>query len=230
MTLKLFDWVLGLFAGRGVLAGILALLGAMGAGYWAGDHQRNNAWLAKQAAVERKAHEAYQAEVARSNLAAQNFVAEYGSMQTNFSNLEGKFHDVLKRVPLVLYKQRAPERQQPGTATPGLRGQLDAQPDLAAADAPAEPAGLAGSLRLSLGAVWLWNSALTGADTPAGACNAADPTAAACALDAGLALDAAWENHVLNAQSCALDRLRHQRLIDYIEAYLAAQLKAVNQP
>jgi hypothetical protein len=38
------------------------------------------------------------------------------------------------------------------------------------------------------------------------------------AADAGVSIAAAWANHTANAQACAADRLRHQRLIDYIEA------------
>lgn len=44
------------------LSSTLALLLACSAlGYWAGDHQRNNAWLAKQAKAEHQAKEALQA-------------------------------------------------------------------------------------------------------------------------------------------------------------------------
>lgn len=62
----------------------------------------------------------------------------------------------------------------------------------------------------------MWNSALTGTDTPAGACGAADTAAEACALDAGITLDAAWANHIANAKTCVEDRLKYQRLIDFV--------------
>ena len=74
---------------------------------------------------------------------------------------------------------------------------------------------------LSLGAVWLWNSALAGSQQAAGACGidaATGQAAVACAAPSGLPLDAAWDNHLANAQSCAADRLRHQHLIDYLKA------------
>ena len=86
-------------------------------------------------------------------------------------------------------------------------------------------AGVAGDEpepRLNLGAVWLWNSALTGSDAPpAGACRvdaATGQATAACAEDAGLDLTDAWANQAANARACADDRLRHQRLIDYLQA------------
>jgi hypothetical protein len=66
----------------------------------------------------------------------------------------------------------------------------------------------------------MWNSALTGRDTPAGACNAAAAAGAAeaaCAAISGLSLDDAWDNHADNARSCARDRQRLQHLIDYVK-------------
>ena len=62
----------------------------------------------------------------------------------------------------------------------------------------------------------MWNSALAGADHPAGACGLADTSKAACDADAGVTLAEAWANHALNARLCAEDRLNHQRLIDYL--------------
>lgn len=45
--------------------GLLLMLAWGGAGYWAGDYNRNNAWLAKQTIAERKAKEQLQAAQAR---------------------------------------------------------------------------------------------------------------------------------------------------------------------
>lgn len=45
--------------------GLLVALGMGATGYWAGDHQRNNAWLAKQGVAERDARLALQAAQAR---------------------------------------------------------------------------------------------------------------------------------------------------------------------
>lgn len=47
------------------LIGLVIALSCAASGYWAGDHNRNNAWLAKQAKAERQAKEALQAANAR---------------------------------------------------------------------------------------------------------------------------------------------------------------------
>lgn len=90
-----------------------------------------------------------------------------------------------------------------------------AGPDAPAPDAQGDAGGRDGPL--TLGAVSLWNSALAGADVPAGACGADDPTSPACATDSGLDLQDAWRNHAANAASCAEDRARYQRLIEYLQ-------------
>jgi hypothetical protein len=183
--------------------GLVLILAWGGTGYWAGDHNRNNAWLAKQAVAERQARLALETEVKRGQVAASQSIAEQRAMQDSYQTLEGKFNELRIRGPLVVFRDKAAApAPQSGTAAPGT-----------APGTAADPA-----VGLSLGAVWMWNSALTGTDIPAGACGAADPTAPACAADSGLGLEAAWANHAANAKSYALDRLQHQRLIDYIAA------------
>lgn len=195
---------------------VLALAAALcGAGYLAGDHNRNNAWLAKQATQERLAREALQAEVTRGQEAATQSIKSQQALQQSYATLETQFNELNLRGPLVVYRA--------GLAGTGAGGQhaglaADSQHD-EAADAPggSGPDGPSG-LDLSLGAVWVWNSALAGTDTPAGACGAADTAAEACATASGIPLEAAWANHVANAKSCAIDRLRHQHLIDFLTA------------
>lgn len=63
----------------------------------------------------------------------------------------------------------------------------------------------------------MWNSALAGADQPAGACGLADPAAPACAAATPLTVEDAWDNHTTNARLCAEDRLNHQNLIDFLK-------------
>jgi hypothetical protein len=73
------------------------------------------------------------------------------------------------------------------------------------------------SVRVSIGAVWMWNSALDGRDVPAGSCGAAAATPEACSAAAGLTVADAWDNHTVNAKQWAEDRLRCERLIDLVE-------------
>lgn len=91
-----------------------------------------------------------------------------------------------------------------------------------AASAPAQTVGVAaapgGGLRLSAGAVRLWDSALAGADVPAGACGSADPTARACAAASAYDIQHAWDNHIENAARCREDRARYRRLIEFVQA------------
>ena len=202
------------------------MLGGGATAFWAGGHTRNNAWLARQAVVERAAHQAYADEVARSTRAATGFATEYSAMQDSFTTLEGKFRELQLHAPLLVYRagparpavpgplaRPAPPGAHAGAAEPAPAGTEPAPP------APnVAPGGAVADPGLSLGAVWLWNSALAGTDQPAGACGAADPAAPACALEAGLAVADAWANHADNARTCALDRLSHQRLIDYLNA------------
>lgn len=131
-----------------------------------------------------------------------------------------------------------------GTCVPRLGGSLaavpaDGVPAAGGADAPAGaasaaadagPAGLppglpadgGSGIALTAGAVRLWNSALAGRDTAAGACGAADAPAGACDADAGITLDEAWANHIENAARCGIDRINHRRLIEFIRQRAAA--------
>lgn len=188
---------------RALVALVLLLLAA-GAGYWAGDHQRDNAWKAKEVQVVRDAHQKYEAEVQRGQQAAGHFLNELGEQETRYAELEGKFEALRKRVPLLV-PPTAGEAPAPAAGS-------------AAPSAPAAPCiNFVVRPQLSLAAVWMWNSALAGADVPAGACGADAASAEACAVGSGLSVTDAWDNHTLNAKSCAADRLRLERLIDYLE-------------
>ena len=197
---------------------IVLLLLAWGAsGYWAGDKNRNNAWLAKQAVAERNARLALEAEVQRGHAAAQRAIADSEALQNSYSTLEGKFNELRARGPMLVTRSR--HQADPAASQGGATGATQAPAQPGGTPAPASVASAdvdAAGLSLSLGAVWMWNSALAGFDAPAGACGALDTAAPACALDAGLSLDAAWANHIANAKTCAQDRLRHQRLIDFV--------------
>jgi hypothetical protein len=206
------------------LVTVLLLLAWGGTGYWAGDRNRNNAWLAKQVKVERQAREALEAEVLRGQTAAGQFITARQAMQNSFSTLEGQFNELRAHGPLVVFRSSAVRSaagdqsgdRPAGGATGASAAQTAALPESALPAPPVAPADVAAGVGLTLGAVWMWNSALAGADTPAGACGAADPTAPACAADSGLGFEAAWDNHAANAKTCAVDRLQLQRLIDFV--------------
>lgn len=183
------------------LAALVLLLLSAAAGYWAGDHQRDNAWKAKQAQVVLDAQQQYQAEVKRGNEAAGHFLNQLGDQEARYEELENRFETLRKRVPLLV---------------PAAAGEASAPASQAGAAAPPCINFLARP-QLSLGAVWMWNSALAGADVPAGACGADATSAEACAIGSGLTTADAWDNHTVNAKSCAADRLRYDRLIDYLE-------------
>lgn len=186
------------------MAALLLLLAVAGAGYWAGDHNRNNAWLAKQLQAERTATEKYEAEVERGEEAAGTFIAAHQDMRIQFEDLTEKFHALRKRRPLVV------------PAAGAVCAGAGADTGLAAtgADAGLDP----GVPVLNAGAVWMWNSALTGTDQPFGACGSADSSEAACAPGAGITLDDAWGNQAINARICAENRLAHQSLINFLKA------------
>ncbi|MDP3652451.1 MAG: hypothetical protein Q8R67_12285 [Rhodoferax sp.] len=195
---------------------LLLVLAWSGAAYWAGDHNRDNAWLAKQVTTERKAREALEAEVQRGQVAARASIAEAQALQQSYTVLKEKFDAFTSRGPLVVWRNSSGAACA-GDAVPGSAVAPARQPEGPGGSGPGAVAADAGAfVSLSAGAIWMWNSALAGTDTPAGACGAADPTAPACSVDAGLGLEAAWANHVANAQTCAEDRLRHQRLIDFV--------------
>lgn len=85
---------------------------------------------------------------------------------------------------------------------------------------PELPAQLPGhaALWLSADAVRMWDSALAGRPVPAGACGADGTPAGACATATAIELGDAWDNHTENAARCGIDRARHQRLIEFLQA------------
>jgi hypothetical protein len=195
---------------------LILLWGAMG--FYAGHRYSDNAWQARQAKQIQTQALALQAEQVRSQAAARQAMDAQLALQKSYANLKEKFDEYTSRGPLVVWRNGGGAACAAGAGAGG-----DVAPG-AAAQAQADAGPAAGSddagayISLTAGAVWLWNSALIGTDAPVGACGAADPASPACALDAGLGLEAAWANHAANTQTCAADRLRHQRLIDYINA------------
>ena len=190
------------------LAGLAVFAAVFAAGYWRGDVARDNAWQAKNLQTERAAAKKYQAEVLRGDKAVADLGTLSRAQTARYTHLTGAFNDLRRnRIPLAIDR--------------AARVACNAAPDGVGAPSVRAPDGSGGAgdsgLRLSAGAVWVWNSALAGADQPAGACGLADPTAPACAAETSITLDDAWDNHTGNAQACADNRLAHQRLIDFVK-------------
>lgn len=172
-------------------------------GYRWGAHATDNAWQAKEAKRLVDEKSARDAEQRRGEKASGELQAQLLQQSITNDQLQGAFNAYKRKHPLlVLAAASAP-------ATPAAVGQP------APGGSIALPRGL--EPVLTYGAVWMWNSALLGRDAPAGACGLADTSEAACAADAGVSLEDAWDNQALNARICAEDRIRHQRLIDFLK-------------
>jgi len=197
MNLTARAWA-GLVAGAVAAAPMAACAFAI---HGAGRMQERAAWQQKEAQRATQLAQDLQAEYERGRAASAKYQLGASALQSSYLSLEGPTHDLRQRVSLVL-PPAVPERRARQTAC------------TAPAAAPEPHAD--GPHRLSLAAVWMWNSALAGTDVPAGACGLADTSVEACAADSGLTVDDAWTNHDINARSCAADRLRYRALIEFL--------------
>ena len=190
-----------------LLIALASALALVGGGYWWGHTATDNAWQA-QHAKELQAERAETAkETARADQAAANYLTEHLDQEDRYAALNARYQDLRSRAPLVVASSLA------CGATP-RPGQSETQ-----GERPTSATAAGSSPVLTLAAVRMWNGALTGADQAAGACGPAGATEgsdAACAQGSGLTLDDAWANHAANAQACAADRQRYQRLIEFL--------------
>lgn len=187
---------------------LVAVLAALA--FYAGMQRERGVWRAAESRQVATAQQQYQSELKRGQQAAAHYLNDLSERETRYAELETKHAALLARMPLVV-----PAPAAPGAPTVGVGPQPGGDP--AAAGHAGPPGAPAVRLELSLGAVRLWNSALAGADVPAGACGADAAAGEACAAGSGLTLENAWVNHAVNARSCDRDRLRLDRLIDYLE-------------
>lgn len=203
-----------------VLIAAALVLACVGGGYEWGASRTESAWQARQAAADKAAADALQKANARANEAAGDYLRQHLEQEDRYASLQAAHDDLLRNHPLVRPRVVVRPAVCPGSAPPH-QPHPPHPPVAPASEAgpPAPPDPVGADLDLTLAAVRLWNSALAGADTPAGACGAADPAQAAeaaCAQSAGLTLRDAWANHLANAKSCAEDRHRYQALIDFL--------------
>ena len=195
-----------------VLLAVAALIAAFGAGVRVTD----TTWKAREAEAARTANMTLLREVARGQDAQADLGLALQVQSAEYSNLERAFHDLQKRgIPTVVRASVAAA----AAARPAEPGGTGPTPNAVAAPGcviafvdQAQPDHLV----LSNGALWMWNSALAGADIPSGSCGLADPASPACAAETSVTVDDALANHAENARLCAEDRLRHQRLIDFL--------------
>lgn len=177
-------------------------LAFLGGGYWWGHTASDNAWQAKQAKATQKVREQLDAMTASAGRAALRYWDEHLAQKDRYATLDLQYRALRDRHPLVV----------PGPVTV-----VACQPKSAPVPQPAPDAAGDGGPVLTLAAVRVWNGALTGVDTPAGACGAAGAAQgpdAACSQSAGLTLDDVWDNHAINAHTCAEDRQRFRALIN----------------
>lgn len=186
---------------------VTTVLGGAWVLFHLGELNERRVTLARQAIAERAAHTQFEAEVQRGQAAASRYIAADRAKQAQLETLTEQFDELRKRVPLVIARPRAVAARAAGAGA--------VVTDAVVAASALGPVDLVGP-GLTAGAVWMWNSALAGADMPAGACGAAGTATEPCAADTGLGLEAAWQNHATNARTCASDRRRQQELIDFL--------------
>jgi hypothetical protein len=202
--------------GYQALSLLLTAIALVGGGYGWGSHVTDNAWQAKQAKAKREQQAKYQAEVARGDTAVAAYLQDHADQEDRYEKLNDQFKALRKRLPLAVPARVAAApaaRDSPAAASPpGCGNASGERMELHGGDDPVP--------HLSLGAVWMWNSALAGQDVAAGACDAAATAGeaeAACAQDSGLDIDDAWDNQQENARSCALDRQRFRNLSEFVK-------------
>lgn len=178
---------------------ILAALACVGGGYWWGANATTNAYEADKTSQVVQANADLVAAAAAANIDAAAATTAAVKARADFRALQRSFRELDKTTPIL-------------AAAPACEPVAKSNDLAPAQPQPPRPDPTV----LSLAAVWVWDSALAGADLPAGACGAADTSFAACAPAAGLTLADAWANHAANSETCAEDRARHQRLIDHL--------------
>jgi hypothetical protein len=201
-----------------------ALAAAVFGIYHAGERASDTRWQAKAAAHLQADAAALQQRIKEDNQFTAKALTEQAQQANQFATIKGVRRATQNQFRLDADRADAVDQRCGDAAV--LAGPVLVAPPSGAVPAPGSAPAAPDMARtadrgpvLSLGAVWLWNAALTGQGADGGACRidaATGQASAACAASSGLALDAAWDNHSTNAESCAADRLRHQQLIDFL--------------
>jgi hypothetical protein len=190
--------------------GALALaVVALYSSYCAGGSAAAARWHEAQAQASAAANKKLLLAVEQGIQASEALRTALAEQATNFTELERTADELRRRTPLVV--TRTVVHSPPSERL-----------NQAAATVSSEGGSPGPSSELSRAALWMWNSALAGRDVPADSCSLADTSDAACAPGSGAAVEAAIANHEINARSCAVDRLRHSHLIDFLAGRGAA--------
>jgi hypothetical protein len=195
---------------------LVALIAALAGGYVWGGHATRNAIAADTLTKLRQAQADTRKAEQRADDAAGAYLQEHLAQEQRYAQLDESNRQMARRVGLLApgpVPACSVDPAGPAVATaephrPAPPPAGDRAPSVASAG-PADP-------ELSLRALWVWNSALTGADQPTGACSPVGAPAGAdtaCAQGSGVSLEDAWANHTLNAKSCHEDRARYATLI-----------------
>lgn len=184
--------------------------------WWAGHEHAHRTWAALQAQEARETAHAIDQEWERGDQAAQALRTELDTQQDRYNQLEGAYREYQRTYPLLT---RTGSGAGSGHAMPAEAADVLPAGEAPPSSPPAQ-SGDGSDPVLTLGAVWLWNEALAQGHLPAGACGVTGTSATTCDAPSGITLSNAWDNHRVNAQICANNRIAHQRLIDYIQQTL----------
>lgn len=200
---------------------IAAMLFALGTLiFQAGRTKERVVWVERESKAAAEFTKKFNAEVKRGREAVGTLQSDLQALHARYSTLEGSYRELSDRVPLVLPVAVGPRRADRGAAASADAGNRPTADPAAPGDIQPSDGG---DRRLSLGAIWMWNSSLAGMDTPAHSCGLADTSSESCAPDSGLTVEDAWANQHLNAKSCAADRIRHRALIEFLTEQRAAE-------
>jgi hypothetical protein len=190
-----------------LITGAMLLLCIVVCAWWAGREHAFRVWEAHKVQIAREAARAIDQEWERGEQATQALRLQLDAHHVRYHQLEGTYREYKRTHPLLA---GADSGVVPNPVMPAMVANVLPASHTAHSGGGDDPF-------LTVGAVWLWNEALALDHSPAGTCGAIGASKASCDAASGISLGNVWENHRVNAQICADNRLAHQRLIDYIQ-------------